>query len=55
MKVVSQVERVKKIVVLNRALSLDMDELTVTQKIRRTAVFGHYQKYLDALYQGSSE
>lgn len=55
MKVVSQVERVKKIIVLNRPLSIDSDELTVTQKIRRKAVFGHYQKYLDALYQGSSE
>ena len=55
LKVVSQVERVKKIVVLNRPLSIDMDELTVTQKIRRTAVFRRYQTYLDALYQGSSE
>lgn len=55
MKVVSQVERVKKIIVLNRPLSIDSDELTVTQKVRRKAVFGHYQKYIDALYQGSSE
>ena len=52
---VSQVERVKKIVLLNRALSIDLDELTVTQKVRRTAVFHHYQKHLDSLYQGSSE
>lgn len=55
LKVVSQVERVKKIIVLNRPLSIDADELTVTQKIRRTAVFRHYQQYLEALYQGSSE
>ena len=52
---VSQVERAKKIVVLNHPLSLEMDEVTVTQKIRRAAVFRRYQKYLDALYQGSSE
>ena len=55
MKVVSQVERVKKIIVLNRPLSIDADELTVTQKVRRAAVFKHYQKYLDALYRGSAE
>jgi long-chain acyl-CoA synthetase len=55
LKVVSQVERVKKIVVLTHPLSLDLDELTVTQKIRRTAVFNRYQKYLDALYEGLSE
>ncbi len=55
MKVVSQVERVKKIIVLNRPLSIDSDELTVTQKVRRTAVFRRYQTYLDALYQGPSE
>ncbi|WP_010583881.1 AMP-dependent synthetase/ligase [Schlesneria paludicola] len=55
LKVVSQVERVKKIIVLNRPLSIDADELTVTQKIRRTAVFRRYQKNLEALYQGSSE
>jgi long-chain acyl-CoA synthetase len=52
---VSKVERVKKIVVLTRPLSLDLDELTVTQKVRRTAVFNRYQSYLDALYQDSPE
>ena len=55
MKVVSQVERVKKIVVLTRPLSIDQDELTVTQKVRRAAVFRHYQTQLDALYQGLPE
>lgn len=55
MKVVSQVERVKKIVILNHALSMDNDEVTVTQKIRRAAVFRRYQTYLDALYQGPPE
>lgn len=52
---VSQVERAKKIVVLTHALSLDLDEVTVTQKVRRVAVFKRYQQHLDALYQGSSE
>ena len=52
---VSNVERAKKIVVLTHALSLDLDEVTVTQKVRRAAVFQRYQQYLDALYQGSSE
>lgn len=55
LKDVSQVERAKKIVVLTHPLSLDLDEVTVTQKVRRVAVFKRYQKYLDALYQGSSE
>lgn len=55
MKVVSQVERVKKIIVLTRPLSIDQDELTVTQKVRRAAVFRHYQTQLDALYQGPAE
>jgi long-chain acyl-CoA synthetase len=52
---VSKVERVKKIVILTRPLSLDLDEVTVTQKVRRTAVFNRYQSYIDALYQDSSE
>lgn len=55
LKEVSQVERAKKIVVLTHPLSLDLDELTVTQKVRRVAVFRRYQPYLDALYQGSPE
>lgn len=52
---VSTVERAKRIVVLTHPLSLDLDEVTVTQKIRRAAVFRRYQPHLDALYQGSSE
>jgi long-chain acyl-CoA synthetase len=52
---VSNVERAKKIVVLTHPLSLEQDEVTVTQKVRRVAVFKRYQKHLDALYQGSSE
>ncbi len=52
---VSKVERVKKIVILTRPLSLDQDEVTVTQKVRRSAVFHRFQKYIDALYQDSSE
>ena len=52
---VSSVERAKKIVVLNRSLSIDADELTVTQKVRRAAVFRHYQPHLDALYRSSNE
>lgn len=55
LKEVSNVERAKKIVVLTHPLSLDMDEVTVTQKVRRAAVFQRYQQYIDALYQGSSE
>lgn len=52
---VSSVERAKRIVVLTHALSLDLDEVTVTQKVRRAAVFHRYQKYIDALYQSSPE
>ncbi|MFO1095303.1 MAG: AMP-dependent synthetase/ligase [Planctomycetaceae bacterium] len=55
LQVVSSVERAKKIVVLTRPLSLDNDEVTVTQKVRRAAVFKRYQPHLDALYQGSPE
>lgn len=51
---VSHAERVKKIVVLNHPLSLESDELTVTQKVRRAAVFHRYQKHLDALYEEST-
>lgn len=52
---VSPVERARKIVVLTHPLSLEQDEVTVTQKVRRAAVFQRYQQYLDALYQGSPE
>jgi long-chain acyl-CoA synthetase len=51
---VSPMERARKIVVLNHPLTLESDELTVTQKVRRTAVFRHYQKHIDALYEGPS-
>jgi len=49
---VSKTERARKIVVLNHPLSLEADELTVTQKVRRAAVFQRYQTHLDALYEG---
>lgn len=55
LKDLSNVERVKKIVLLSRPLSLDQDEVTVTQKVRRTAVFNRFQSQLDALYQGAAE
>jgi long-chain acyl-CoA synthetase len=55
LKDVSHIERARKIVVLTRPLSLDLDEITVTQKVRRTAVFRRYQSYLDALYQSCAE
>ncbi len=51
----SKVERVKKIVLLSRPLSLDQDEVTVTLKVRRTAVFNRFQSQIDALYQGAPE
>jgi long-chain acyl-CoA synthetase len=52
---VSAVERAKRIIVLTRPLSLDLDEVTVTQKVRRMAVFRRYQQEIDALYEGSPE
>ena len=55
LKDVSHIECAKKIVLLTHPLSLDLDELTVTQKVRRTAVFRRYQSYLDALYQACAE
>jgi long-chain acyl-CoA synthetase len=54
MAAVSQPERVKKIVLLNRALSLDREELTSTLKIRRSAIVEHYQMELDALYRSNA-
>lgn len=55
LKEVSSVERAKKIIVLTHPLSLDLDEVTVTQKVRRMAVFQRYQQSIDALYQSSPE
>ena len=55
LKDLSNVERVKKIILLSRPLSLDQDEVTVTQKVRRSAVFNRFQSQLDALYQGAAE
>lgn len=51
LKDVSKTEHARKIVVLNHPLTLESDELTVTQKVRRTAVFRRYQTYIDALYE----
>ncbi len=43
-------ERVKRFAVLARPFSVAADELTVSLKLRRGAIFEHYKKELEALY-----
>jgi long-chain acyl-CoA synthetase len=51
MTVVSQPERVKKILVLGRAFQLADDELTATLKVRRRHIIGRFEGKLAALYE----
>ena len=51
MQEVSQPERVKKCLVLDRAFTVDEDELTATLKVRRRFITGKYAEQLAALYE----
>lgn len=50
MQEVSNPERVKKFLVLDRAFQLDADELTATLKVRRNHIIGKFEPQLAALY-----
>jgi len=43
-------ERIKRFVVLPRPFTLAADEVTVSLKMRRPVIFGHYKEALEALY-----
>jgi long-chain acyl-CoA synthetase len=50
MQHVSNPERVKKFVILDRPFQVDADELTATLKVRRTHIIRKYERHLAALY-----
>ena len=50
MQEVSNPERVKKFLVLDRPFQLDADELTATLKVRRNHIIGKFEPQLAALY-----
>lgn len=50
MQEVSNPERVKKFLVLDRPFQLDADELTATLKVRRNHIIGKFEGHLAALY-----
>jgi long-chain acyl-CoA synthetase len=50
MQEVSNPERVKKFLVLDRPFQLDADELTATLKVRRNHIIGKFEGQLAALY-----
>ena len=54
MTAVSQPERIKKFLVLERAFQLDEDELTATLKVRRRHIIASYEPQLVALYEESA-
>ena len=51
MQNVSNPERVKKFLVLDRPFQLDADELTATLKVRRNHIIRKYERHLAALYE----
>lgn len=51
MQSVSQPERVRKCLVLDRAFSVDEDEMTATLKVRRRHITQKYSLQLEALYE----
>lgn len=52
MEAVSNPERVKAFLLLGRALRIESDELTATQKVRRRHVVGEFEREFEALYAG---
>ena len=43
-------EKVRKIVVASRAFSVGSEEMTVSMKVRRSAVYENYRREIDGLY-----
>lgn len=54
MEVVSQPERVKRCLLLDKPFQLAADELTATMKVRRRHILAKYERKLAALYDASS-
>ena len=50
MQVVSQPERVKRCLLLDKPFQLAADELTATMKVRRRHILAKYERELAALY-----
>jgi long-chain acyl-CoA synthetase len=50
MQEVSNPERVKKFLILDRPFQLDADELTATLKVRRNHIISKFENHLAALY-----
>lgn len=44
-------EKVRKFIVTTRAFSVGSEEMTVSMKLRRTAIFEHYREELEELYR----
>jgi long-chain acyl-CoA synthetase len=51
-KDVASWERVKDIILVPRPFSIANDEVTVSQKLRRTVIFEHYKNELETIYAG---
>jgi long-chain acyl-CoA synthetase len=47
----SRLEQIKKVLVLPRPFSVENDELTVSLKLRRGIVLGHYARQIESLYR----
>lgn len=54
-KQLSQVEQVKKFEVIPRALTIEQNEITPTQKLRRSAVEKNFAVLIDKMYSGAKE
>lgn len=52
---VSQWEKVKKFVILERPFSVEAEELTVSLKLRRGVILERYQEVLDRLYESGKK
>ena len=50
---VSQPERVKRCLLLDKPFQLADDELTATMKVRRRHILAKYERELSALYDGA--
>ncbi len=50
MEAVSNPERVKAFLLLGRPLSIESDELTATQKVRRRHVVSRFEREFESLY-----
>jgi long-chain acyl-CoA synthetase len=47
----SAIEKIRRFIIAREPFSLENDQMTPTQKIRRHVIYRHYQEALDALYR----